>query len=1050
MLRHTKLRIFRAGQANPLIRGYEHRGLLVLLTIYLTVTLTYGVLNPLGEGPDEVANIELIQFISEEGHLPLTYTDRQAAGYKSDWPMLLYHVPVGMATRWINYETLPSLKVLDNHYPRRLMVEDDFAHFALIHTDDEAFPYRGIVLLWHLARLVATISSAVSLVIIYFIVLAIRPDDPSLALGATAVAVAIPEFHFVGSVAHEDNVLAVFAGLFTLVLVRTWQHPKHYRLYAWLGLWFGLALSSKYSVGLQPLLVIVVLIGAVRRGELAWRAALGRLALFTATTGAVAIWWFVYVEWYFNQVKELGLVAGLLKPLMASGIDVSMRRVASLITRGTITAPILTAGLTAENSVTVWDFAIALFRPFWFIKWPADSHLMIALSLSFLALCILAVVGLWRARRRGEDWPWSTLGLLALQIGLLLPFPLLRFYLTHDLAMAAQGRHILIPAAAATGLLLSLGISGWFKPAYRDFARIGLAGILLVVSLVSFFGYVLPLFPRRLPVRTSDLAARDIPNRLDVSLAEGIELIGYEIHQANQHSALPVTLFWHSSGYVDEDYLAELSMIDESGKVLSLWLGHPINGHYPTRAWDPGDVIRDTVWLPMTDLKAASYRLRLRLRPALDLTESSPTVSTPSVFLTPYSLPMPLSPQLSSFVSPIIWYEGQPITGVPTYRYRATIPVTIPQTAISDLQSLASSPVSLVGPDGVGQTPDANAGNTYIFLVGADWPSGPYRLRTQGDSENIKSNTSLRVKVRGRTFQEPPLSYEVRANFGDEIMLLGYDFPQRRVEAGSALPITLYWQALRSPSRHYIVSNHLLNQIDLRQRGGMDRIPHYYYSTMLWARNEVVRDDYVVPVDASAPPGIYFLDIGLYAELAGQRWHLPLIRDGETLEANSVVISPIKVGGPPPGITVEDASPQHPRADNLGNLITLLGYDLHFDPGTLNLSLYWRCEDFLSSDYTRFVHVREINDGATGQSGMIVTQMDRPPADGAYPTSLWDPGEIIHDLVQVPIPPQMPRGKYEIIVGLYILQTGDRLPVLDGYGRPGGDYIRLDEEIVIP
>ena len=68
MLRHTKLRIFRTGQANPLIRGYEHRGLLVLLTIYLTVTLTYGVLNPLGEGPDEVANIVL------DGTIPLEIT----------------------------------------------------------------------------------------------------------------------------------------------------------------------------------------------------------------------------------------------------------------------------------------------------------------------------------------------------------------------------------------------------------------------------------------------------------------------------------------------------------------------------------------------------------------------------------------------------------------------------------------------------------------------------------------------------------------------------------------------------------------------------------------------------------------------------------------------------------------------------------------------------------------------------------------------------------------------------------------------------------------
>ena len=176
--------------------GRRHAGLLVLLTIYLAATLAYGFLNPLGEGPDEVANIELISFISQKGHLPRTYAERQAAGYKSDWPMLLYHAPVGMATRWIDYDVLPQLKELDNHDPRRLLVEDDFAHFALIHTDDEAFPYQGIVLLWHLARVVATLFSAAALVVIYFTVLAIRPGDRSLALGAAAVAVTLPEFNF--------------------------------------------------------------------------------------------------------------------------------------------------------------------------------------------------------------------------------------------------------------------------------------------------------------------------------------------------------------------------------------------------------------------------------------------------------------------------------------------------------------------------------------------------------------------------------------------------------------------------------------------------------------------------------------------------------------------------------------------------------------------------------------------------------------------------------------------------------------------------------------
>jgi 4-amino-4-deoxy-L-arabinose transferase-like glycosyltransferase len=1037
------LYIMRNKCAQLISFGRRHAGLLVLLTIYLAVTLAYGFLNPLGEGPDEVANIELISFISQKGHLPRTYAERQAAGYKSDWPMLLYHAPVGMATRWIDYDVLPQLKELDNHDPRRLLVEDDFAHFALIHTDDEAFPYQGIVLLWHLARVVATLFSAAALVVIYVTVLAIRPGDRSLALGAAAVAVAVPEFNFLASVAHEDNILALFAALFTLTLVRAWQRPQSRWTYAWLGLWFGLALTTKYSIGLMPILVVVVLIAAVRHKQLDWRAAGRRLVFFTAVVTGVAMWWLVYVEWYFNQVKELGLVAGLLKPLMASGIDVSMRRVASFITGGAITAPAATLDPGPAARVTLWGWLMTLLRPFWFIKWPADEPVLVALSLSFLAVCCLAAAGLWRAWRRHEDWPWSTLGLLGLQIGLLLPFPLLRLYLTRDVIIAAQARHILIPGATAIGLLLTLGVSAWLPSAYRRFAGPGLAGVFLTVSLVSFFGYVLPLFPARLPVRTSTNAAQDIPNPMHMSLEDGIELVGYQIGEANEYGALPITLFWHGSAYVDQDYLVELSLVDQEGAPHSMWLGQPVNGHYPTRAWEPGDLVRDTIWLPLTSMKAGEYDLQLHLRSYLDWPASSPTDEAQSVLLTSYSLPSPVNSRLSSARPVIAWDDGRPVANMPTYHYRATIPVT-------QLRPGPDGAVSLVGPDGVARVPQAKAGNTWILLVGADWPSGRYDLRTRGNDGTTESDPLLRVQVRPRNFQVPPMSNAAYANFGDEVMLLGYDFPEHRVQPGETLPITLYWQALRPTGRNYVVSNHLLNQSDLRQWGGADRIPHYYYSTILWARGEVVRDDFLVPVDPAAPPGVYFLDVGLYAQLVGQSWHLPLIRDGETLDANSVTVAPIKVGGPPPEVTIKEVSPQHARADNLANLVTLLGYDLGMDAEALNLTLYWRCDATLPADYTTFVHVRDATGQATGEQGTIVAQMDRPPANGAYPTSLWDVGEIIRDAVQIPIPPQVSAGEYEIIVGLYDPETNGRLPALDARGESIGDAIRLEQEISVP
>jgi hypothetical protein len=184
-----------------------------------------------------------------------------------------------------------------------------------------------------------------------------------------------------------------------------------------------------------------------------------------------------------------------------------------------------------------------------------------------------------------------------------------------------------------------------------------------------------------------------------------------------------------------------------------------------------------------------------------------------------------------------------------------------------------------------------------------------------------------------------------------------------------------------------------------------------------------VQDDYVVPVDPAAPAGIYRLDIGLYVETAGQPVSVPLIANGSALDVTSVMIAPIKVGGPPAGVAVTAPAPQHARLDHMAGQVTLIGYDLRQQPDALTLTLYWRCEARLAADYTTFVHVLD------RQTGKVVAQLDRPPANGAYPSSLWEPGEVIRDTLQVPISPQLPPGEYDVVVGLYELATGQRLPV---------------------
>jgi hypothetical protein len=158
--------------------------------------------------------------------------------------------------------------------------------------------------------------------------------------------------------------------------------------------------------------------------------------------------------------------------------------------------------------------------------------------------------------------------------------------------------------------------------------------------------------------------------------------------------------------------------------------------------------------------------------------------------------------------------------------------------------------------------------------------------------------------------------------------------------------------------------------------------------------------------------------------------------DGRPIERNSVRLGPLRVGGPPPGVTVTTAQPQNPLNLSFDNQITLLGFDLsraNNNPKSKilpearkrNLKLYWRADTIPTSDYTVFIHLLDLQ-------GNLVAQFDSPPAAGAYPTSLWNPGEIIADEHRLG---ELPPGRYALQIGLYRLDTGRRLPVA---GTPDG------------
>ena len=116
------------------------------------------------------------------------------------------------------------------------------------------------------------------------------------------------------------------------------------------------------------------------------------------------------------------------------------------------------------------------------------------------------------------------------------------------------------------------------------------------------------------------------------------------------------------------------------------------------------------------------------------------------------------------------------------------------------------------------------------------------------------------------------------------------------------------------------------------------------------------------------------------------------------------------------------------RAEVFGDMFELVGYRARADlqSGQLQVTLYWRALTTPDADYTMFVHL------LNGQ-GQRLSQHDRQPLDGDFPTSLWRAGDVMHTTHNLQASPDCLKSPpCYLAVGIYDWRTGVRLPVTRG------------------
>lgn len=111
--------------------------------------------------------------------------------------------------------------------------------------------------------------------------------------------------------------------------------------------------------------------------------------------------------------------------------------------------------------------------------------------------------------------------------------------------------------------------------------------------------------------------------------------------------------------------------------------------------------------------------------------------------------------------------------------------------------------------------------------------------------------------------------------------------------------------------------------------------------------------------------------------------------------------------------------------------ITFVATETTIRPGdTLGLTLYLQASAPLPLDYLVSVRLRN-------SAGQTVAWSERPPCNGACPTTGWTPGETILEQQDLPLSPMLPAGIYDLEVQFLDPETNQPLPVSPTTGEAG-------------
>ncbi len=236
----------------------------------------------------------------------------------------------------------------------------------------------------------------------------------------------------------------------------------------------------------------------------------------------------------------------------------------------------------------------------------------------------------------------------------------------------------------------------------------------------------------------------------------------------------------------------------------------------------------------------------------------------------------------------------------------------------------------------------------------------------------------------------------VDLSFSPDVQLVGYAIDQQRISLGDPIRVRLDWRLDRRPTDEITVQISLLDHYQ-----GTIASAFPTFAASVWEPLELSTYHMLAIPNEIDNPGVANILVAL--------------------DYKSAILDRHSFGS----LVVNIPQPEQPPTEPMGRIANVVLYDdnvSQIEDRLLQIDLQWGLvESSLERDYQVLVHLRQLESGEPKAFG------DGPPFGGRYPTSLWQPGEVIPDTHLMQLTDEVVAGEYELVVGFYILETFEPL-----------------------